>query len=257
MQRVPSALAVPSTKAVLDPLVPNHTVPHAESRHALPAEWAWTEPAAPEAPTAPMATFTPTAYEAGYQYPLLVWLHADACDECSLHEVMRHVSLRNFVGVAPRGVEACDEAGYGWRQSADAIDAAEDAVFDAVEAARSRFSLHPQRVFLAGSGAGGTMAMRVALRHPDRFAGVATIDGPLPTGDRPLMARLNDLRRLPLMLAASRDSFAYGEASVCRDLSLLHSAGCRVAVRQYPGDDDLTTAMLADVNRWAMEIVCG
>jgi hypothetical protein len=44
---------------------------------------------------------------------------------------------------------------------------------------------------------------------------------------------------------------------MCRDLALLHSAGCRVAIRQYPGNDDLTTAMLADVNRWAMDIICG
>jgi phospholipase/carboxylesterase len=94
------------------------------------------------------------------------------------------------------------------------------------------------------------------LTHPDRFAGVATLDGALPNSPR-LLSCINRVRRLPLMLASSRYSAAYPEARVCRDLTLLHSAGCRVAVRQYPGDDDLTTEMLADVNRWAMEILCG
>jgi hypothetical protein len=44
---------------------------------------------------------------------------------------------------------------------------------------------------------------------------------------------------------------------VCSDLRLLHSAGCTVALRQYPGDDELTTSMLSDLDRWLMESVCG
>ena len=34
------------------------------------------------------------------------------------------------------------------------------------------------------------------------------------------------------------------------------AAGCTVALRQYPCGDDLTTTMLADLNRWIMEVVC-
>jgi hypothetical protein len=30
-----------------------------------------------------------------------------------------------------------------------------------------------------------------------------------------------------------------------------------VALRQYPGDDNLTTKMLLDLNHWLMELVCG
>jgi phospholipase/carboxylesterase len=37
------------------------------------------------------------------------------------------------------------------------------------------------------------------------------------------------------------------------DLRLLHSAGFSLALRQYPGDDELTTAMLSDMDRWMME----
>lgn len=255
MQRVPSVLAKPSSKAPSHPLVPTSTVPYAESRCDVPVEWTWSEagPAPAVAPTT--ATFAPLGYENGYQYPLIVWLHSDGADENSLPTVMQHVSVRNFVAVAPRGVEELSD-GYGWSQFADRVDAAEDAVFDAIEATRQRFSLHPERVFLVGAGAGGAMAMRVALRHPNRFAGVATIDGALPTGDA-LLCRINEVRDLPLLISASKQSVDYPEHRMCSDLSLLHSAGCRVAIRQYPGDDELTTAMLADVNRWAMEIVCG
>ena len=39
--------------------------------------------------------------------------------------------------------------------------------------------------FLAGFDAGGTMAMRIALSHPSRFAGVLSLCGAFPTGRTP------------------------------------------------------------------------
>ncbi|MEQ8847917.1 hypothetical protein [Botrimarina sp.] len=234
-------------------------MPHAEARSGMPADWAWR--AGCEVAPAPerTATFTPMGFEREYAYPLIVWLHGAGADESSLPEVMRHVSLRNFIAVAPCGrfnLSAGAVETDCWEQTDEAIDAAEEVVADAIEAARSRFCLHPKRVFLAGVGVGGTMAMRVALRQPGWFGGAATLDGPLPRHGR-LLCRVNESRRLPLLLSACRDSPAYPERRVGSDLALLHSAGCRVGVRQYPGADDLTTAMLADLNRWAMEIVCG
>lgn len=254
-QRLKSSAATHFSKSLASTLTPTASVPYAASRDVVPAEWAWCEPSRPSTAATPGATFAPQGYEPGYNYPLLVWLHGDGASEGSLPTVMRHVSVRNFVAVAPRGTQELRE-GYGWRQTAHGVGAAEDAVFDVVESVERTFSVNPRRVFLCGVGTGGAMAMRVALSNPDRFAGAATLDGALPTGGR-LLARVNQLRSLPLLLSSSRASLSYPEARLCRDLALLHSAGCRVAVRQYPGDDDLTTAMLADLNRWAMEIVCG
>lgn len=256
MQRATPALVKSSApKPSLKPLVHTGSVPHAIARKSVPAEWAWSEAPATAPATSDTAIFTPMAYESGYRYPLLVWLHGDATDQQCLPMVMRHISTRNFVALAPRGIDTCGH-GLGWDPSSASVDTAEDLIFDAVDSASQRFSLNHNRIFLAGSGSGGTMALRIALRYPDRFAGVATLDGPMPTGDQPL-GRVNDSRDLPIMLAASKQSAAYTEPNVCSDLSLLHTAGCRVHVRQYPGDDDLTTAMLADLNRWAMKIVCG
>ena len=100
------------------------------------------------------------------------------------------------------------------------------------------------------------MALRLGLRRPEWFAGAASLNGPLPREHR-LLSRVNEARRLPLLLQSGRDSEGYPESTVCDDLSLLHSAGCQVSIRQYPGADELTTVMLADLDRWAMGIVCG
>ena len=207
---------------------------------------------------APVATFLPLNYEPGYAYPLVVWLHDSGGNERHLPQVMQHLSTQNYVAVAPRAIdESLDSMrGYRWVQQPDAILAASEAVSDAIDLAKEHFSIHDDRVFLVGHGDGGSMAVRLAALSPERFAGVATINGRLPQRHA-LMRNLNHLRQLPFFVASARDHQTYREHQVCNDLRLLHSAGCGVALRQYPGSDDLTTCMLDDVNRWLMDQVCG
>lgn len=206
---------------------------------------------------APFATFAPMHYERGYAYPLLVWLHGSDGNERQLRQLMPLISLRNYVAVAPRGTVTSDEddLACGWAQSAEHVESAEQRVFDCIASATDRFHINPHRVFVAGYGYGGTMAVRVAWNSPDRFAGAATIGGPLPCGGQPL-ARVNQLRRLPLLLSTGSQAVRYDESRVCADLRLLHSAGFTAAIRQYPCGDELRTTMLSDLDRWIMEIVC-
>ena len=113
---------------------------------------------------APHATFAPIHYERNYAYPLLVWLHSHASNEHELRQVMPRVSMRNYVGVAPQGpwVSRRNRGRRGWRQASDMIEDAETRVADCIAAAKLRFNIHPHRVYLAGYGSGGTMAVRVA-----------------------------------------------------------------------------------------------
>lgn len=204
----------------------------------------------------PHATFAPIHYEPGYAYPLVVWLHGRSDNERQLGRVMPLVSMRNYVAVGPRGTtpDRARRGAFRWRQTPDDIELAEARVQDCVEIAENRFHIHAERVFLAGFGCGGTMAVRVAWNNPSRFAGVATIGGPLPAQNRPLR-HVNATRRIPCFLAASRRSCAYPESAVCDDLRLLHAVGCTVDLRQYPCGDELTTNMLADLDRWMMDVI--
>jgi phospholipase/carboxylesterase len=212
----------------------------------------------PDTSRPPFATYVPLHYEAGYAYPLLVWLHDRAGNERQLSRMMQYVSLRNYVAVAPRGTTASVQrkGAFYWQQDEDGIEEAESRILNCIAAVSDEYNIHSQRVFVVGCGSGGTMAVRVAWNHPGQFAGVATLGGPLPTRLCPLR-RVNDLRRLPCLVASSRKSQNYPERQVCRDLRLMHAAGCTVALRQYPGGDDLTTGMLSDINHWMMELVCG
>jgi phospholipase/carboxylesterase len=211
------------------------------------------------APATHHALFAPLHYESNYAYPLLVWLHGSGDSEVQLRRIMPLVSMRNYVAIAPRGVangaESTGRDGYSWQQSEEHVMVAGARVERCIRLARKRFHVASDRIFLAGYAEGGSMALRLALTQPDRFAGTASLGGAFPTGNCPLR-RLNDVRRLPLLLATGRDSVKYNQQQVVGDLRLLHSAGMSLTLRQYPCGDELTTTMLADLDRWMMQLVC-
>jgi phospholipase/carboxylesterase len=203
------------------------------------------------------AWFLPLHYEPGYAYPLIVWLHGCGDDERQLRRIMPLLSMRNYMAVAPRGIRIPDQRdetreSYGWMQTEEHIQHAEQRVFESVERASRQYNVHPQRVFLAGFDQGGTMAMRIALSHPSRFAGVISLCGAFPTGRTPF-GNLVAARRLGILLASGRTSLDYPAAQVCQDLRLLHTAGLSITLRQYPCGQEIMPQMLADVDRWIIE----
>jgi phospholipase/carboxylesterase len=100
------------------------------------------------------------------------------------------------------------------------------------------------------------MAMRVGLIRPDLFAGILSIGGMFPQGNRPLL-RFKQCRDLPLFVAHGRDSQEYPAEQLCADLRLFHTAGLSATLRQYPCGHEITTQMLTDMNAWIMEQVTG
>ena len=205
----------------------------------------------------PYVAFAPLHYEPGYAYPLIVWLHGRGSDERQLPRIMPLVSMRNYVAVAPRGilVPNSGEPGresYDWLQMEEHLVQAEQRVFDSLDVAARTYNISSRRIFLVGFDSGGTMALRLAMSHPSRFAGVISLCGALPTG-RALFSNLVEARRLGMFLATGRTSRDYAAAQVCEDLRLLHTAGLSVTLRQYPCGHELQPQMLCDMDRWIIE----
>jgi phospholipase/carboxylesterase len=205
----------------------------------------------------PIGLIGPLHYEPGYAYPLVVWLHSPGGNEREIHKVMPLISVRNYVGVAPRGTDPTpDSPGYCWRQTGESIDHCELAVFDSIEVASQRYNVRSDRIFLAGFGTGGTMAMRIGLRNPTRFAGVISIGGPFPSGFNPL-TKIQAIRQLPMFIGLGREAEKYTAEKLCRELRLFHAAALKVDLRLYPAADELTTQMLHDLDQWIMQHVPG
>ncbi|MHB0955785.1 MAG: alpha/beta hydrolase [Pirellulaceae bacterium] len=202
--------------------------------------------------------FAPLHYERNYAYPLVIWLHGPGQDERQLQRIMPLVSMQNYVSIGPRGPRRCEagRAAYTWSECESDIAAAETSIFACLEVARAKFNVAAHRVFLAGYQAGGTMAFRVGMKSPEKFAGVLSLGGPFPTGNSPL-AHFVQARQLPLFIAQGRHSERYSVETTCQELRLFHCAGMHVTLRQYPGGDELTPQMLGDMNGWIMEQVTG
>lgn len=203
-----------------------------------------------------VALFAPVHYEARYAYPLIVWLHDDGSSERELRQLMPLISVRNYVGAATRGASAQDgSAGFVWPQTSSGIDEATDRVWECIELARKQYNVHDRRIFLAGHGAGGTMALRLALQLPLSIAGAISLNGPVPRGNCPL-ARINSARRLPFMLMTCDGSAKYPAAQVTEDWRLLHAAGFPLKLQHYLCGDELFTDMFSDMDQWLMDKVC-
>lgn len=209
------------------------------------------------------ATFVPVHYEPNYAYPLLVWLHGDGENEGQLRRVIPEISVRNYVAVAPRGTWAERDRDDGappqcctWPEKVEDISVSEHRILECIEQTRQRFHIGDERIFLAGCDCGGTMALRLAMMHPEWFAGVVSIGGHFPQGYTPLV-RLKQARRVQLLIQQGRTSSLFSESQLCDDLRLLHAAGMSISVRQYPVGDQVTPQMLGDLNTWVMQQVTG
>jgi len=200
--------------------------------------------------------FLPLHYTPTYDYPLVVWLHSNGFNESQLDDVMPYISARNYVGVGVRATKAADAAGhrFDWHQGTAAISAAHDSIITAIDEARERFSIHNSRIVLAGYRDGGTMALRIAMRQPDRFAAAISLGGPMPQGAIRNICQLRR-RRLPMLWqwGGARKEFTANRLKA--DCRMAMTIGGQVEVRQYPGGDEMDTVVLNDIDHWIMRCV--
>jgi phospholipase/carboxylesterase len=193
-------------------------------------------------------------YESSYSYPLIVWMHSDGDDRNQLARIMPELSMRNYVGVGPQAAVGNESRGFSWEQTPASIDHSIQAVCDAVDHARMTLNINSERIFLAGYGAGGTMAYRVGMEIPEVVSGIVSLNGPMPSQLTPLRDWMR-CRELPLFWGHCRKSIEFGEQKLCDQLKLLHIAGFSVTLRQYPNGDELPTQMLDDLDGWIMGMI--
>jgi phospholipase/carboxylesterase len=206
----------------------------------------------------PHRLFTPEHYEKNYAYPLLIWLHSHDSSEYELDSVMPHVSLRNYVAIAIRGPHASpsNERRFQWGSTHTCTAVAEELVLQAIDSASEKLSINRSKVFLAGHGAGGTMAQWIGLRHSQRVAGVVSIHGGFPRRSKSLV-QWKLARKLPVLFMYGEQSELCDTDEVCRSLQHAHSAGLKYRFSQFPASDELDTAMADTANRFMMELVTG
>lgn len=206
----------------------------------------------------PRRFFLPNRYEPNYRYPLIVWLHGDGSNENEVSQVLPYVSTQNYIGVGIRGSRSVDPVGrrFDWAFSRAAASRCEDAVFQAIDDATERYSVHPERVFLAGYGNGGMMARRVSLCHGNAFAGCISLGGRFPSGGG-IFSNLAASRTVRHFWGVAVNNPSISHNDFASDIEMVASARLKMDVRRYTTDDEMDRSVLLDIDKWMMSIVTG
>lgn len=107
--------------------------------------------------------------------PLLAGLHTWSGDIRQYHHYIGPYFQAKHRGWAMVG---SGFRGPNWTPQACGGDAAVQDIVDAVEYAKTQVKIDPDRIYIAGASGGGHMALLMAGRHPEIFAGVAAFCPP-------------------------------------------------------------------------------
>ncbi len=202
----------------------------------------------------PHAIALPEIYEPTYSYPLIVWFHGEGGNEEDIFHVLPDISERNYLAIAIRGNQQTDN-GAAWSTGESGPGALADKLQLAIERMSRKFSIHTDRVFLAGLGSGGTTALELLLERPEAFAGAACLGGAFPALTQPL-ARFRGLRGRRVLLSTTIDCPEVKVIDMIQNGRLLYSAGMNVGTRIYQETGGVpTTKMFRDIDHWIMDSI--
>lgn len=133
----------------------------------------------------PFEVFVPTGYDAAAPTPLILLLHGYTGSGESQEAYFNFEPLaesRGFLYVHPDGT--IDARGEQFWNATDACcsfgtDVPDDEAYllSIIEQVSAEYNVDPKAVFLAGHSNGGFMSYRMACRHADKIAGIATLAG--------------------------------------------------------------------------------
>jgi phospholipase/carboxylesterase len=224
--------------------------------HCRPAEGFYaSEVAAPNA--WPLRTFMPLGYEPNYPYPLLVFLHGHGSNEENVLRLAPRLSRRNYLCIAPRGphpvsVDRNGNLNCSWGPDDQDDPSVEEYVFRAIEQTMRAYHVHSERIYLVGFREGAALAYRLALLYPDKFAGVASLNGSTPSRGGPLL-RLPEVRQLKVFIGHGIANAIVPMGTARKDQRLFYSAGLDVRMRTYPTTHRIHPEMLRDLDRWVQD----
>lgn len=201
----------------------------------------------------PHAIALPDVYEPGYCYPLVVWFHDAGGNEESVFEVLPQISERNYLAIALRGNLPLGQHHAAWSVAEAGAELLLDKLEQAIERMQDQFSIHRERVYLAGVGSGGTTAIELLLQRPEAFAGAASLGGGFPQLAHPL-AKFRGLRGRRVLLATSLDNPQVKVTDLVNSGRMLYSAGVQVGTRIYQQSGSTPMSrMFRDLDAWIMD----
>jgi predicted peptidase len=143
----------------------------------------------------PYRIHVPATYQASQKYPLILLLHAAACDENTL--MMAKVLQPVAEG---RGYVIASINGRGPFSNYRKENGAQKDLFDVVALMEKYYNIDKDHIFLTGVSMGGAGTWNIGLEFRDQFAALAVMAGTPAMPD--IDAKLASGKKIPILMTA-------------------------------------------------------
>lgn len=152
--------------------------------------------------------------------------------------------------------------GYGWfplvpgrPPDPAAIETARLQVEAFLDGALARYPIDRARLIVAGFSQGGFLAYQIALRSPDRFAGLMALSSWLPQEVASAIPAQPAHKQLPALVVHGSDDPMVPIARAYASRDALLALGVPMVFREYPMGHEIRPEALRDIVRWLEERV--
>lgn len=184
--------------------------------------------------TTPDARFFPKDYEPNYAYPLIIWITDGEESSTDFQDLMPRISDRNYLGLEisirqlshPHENQSEETNRLGL--SGICCDQLLSHIQEELVQFNQQANIHPDRIYLAGSGACASLAIQLNLMHPLQFAGFLAIN-PVNQGLEHPLANFRFLKHLRGLLTTTGTAATDCDNEWAKPFSqLLHDAGIQL-----------------------------
>ena len=197
-------------------------------------------------------------------FPALIALHGWGANAHDLFGLAPEIHGGNAVVLCPQGSVRLNVGGgmmgYGWfpmvpgqMPDVDAFMASADTLRRFIEEALERFPIDPARVVLAGFSQGGIMAYELALRDPDRFAGLAALSSWFPEPLANLLPKLPGHEGFPVLVVHGTHDTGLPVERAREAREALRPYGVALMYREFDMGHEIRQDALRVILRWLDE----
>jgi phospholipase/carboxylesterase len=192
--------------------------------------------------------------------PTVLALHGHGANAQDLIGLAPHLAGGRALWICPQAEFPFEPGYYGFtwfrrdpatgQRAADEPERTLEVVRTFLDEAFARYPVDPARVVLLGFSQGGTLAYRLALAEPKRFAGLAALSTSLAGDQGDGVTPTEGIGELPVLVQHGLEDPMISVERARETLERLRALGMAPEYHEYPMGHAIGQESAADLSRW-------